>query len=68
MVFIQLSQEKEKNGNSNKKNINDNLLNLEKFNDFFQKNRKPRGSKYRGVSKNGRNGKFWLWLKSRKNI
>ena len=66
LVFIQLSKEKEKKGKNNKNNINDNLLNLEKFNDFFQKNRKPRGSKYRGVSKNGRNWQVLIVVKKQK--
>ena len=60
LVFVQLEKgkrrkkENEIKNEDNKENKEDDLINIEeKLNELIQKNTKPRGSKYRGVSKNG---------------
>ena len=67
LVFIQLDKEKEKNEEKSESidNKNDSSLNSEKV-DGLIKNIKPRGSRYRGVSKNGSQWQVLIMIKKKK--
>ena len=67
LVFIQLEKEKEKNEEKNDSvdNKNDSSLNSEKLGELI-KNTKPRGSRYRGVSKNGSQWQVLIMVKKKK--
>ena len=73
LVFVQLAQEKDKdddnndkNGLGNEENKNEDLVDSEKVSEMIQKNTKPRGSKYRGVSKNGSQWQVLIMVKKKK--
>ena len=67
LVFIQLDKEKEKSEEKNESvdNKNDSSLNSEKISELI-KNTKPRGSRYRGVSKNGSQWQVLIMVKKKK--
>ena len=73
LVFIQTdkindnSEEKNsQNGSGEEENQNNDSLNSEKINELIQKNYKPRGSRYRGVSKNGSQWQVLIMVKKKK--
>ena len=73
LVFIQsdkVNENKEENNSQNdsgdEENQNDDSLNSEKINELIQKNYKPRGSRYRGVSKNGSQWQVLIMVKKKK--
>ena len=73
LVFVQLAQEKDKdddnndkNGLGNEENKNEDSVDSEKVSEMIQKNTKPRGSKYRGVSKNGSQWQVLIMVKKKK--
>ena len=74
LVFIQLEEEKDKNEKNKEKNDseeieenkNESSLNSEKVSELIQKNTKPRGSRYRGVSKNGSQWQVLIMVKKKK--
>jgi hypothetical protein len=73
LVFIQsdkVNENKEENNNQNasgeEENQNNDSLNSEKITELIQKNYKPRGSRYRGVSKNGSQWQVLIMVKKKK--
>ena len=74
LVFVQLDQGKERddeNNNNNgsegnEENKNEDSFNSEKVSELIQKNTKPRGSRYRGVSKNGSQWQVLIMVKKKK--
>jgi len=73
LVFIQSDKVNENNeGNNNQnssyeeENQNNDSLNSEKINELIKKNYKPRGSRYRGVSKNGSQWQVLIMVKKKK--
>ena len=75
LVFVQVDKEtkteekinKEKNeSDENEENNNEESLNSEKVSELMQKNTKPRGSRYRGVSKNGSQWQVLIMVKKKK--
>ena len=74
LVFVQLAQEKDKDDDNNDKNglgnkednKNEDSVDSEKVSEMIQKNTKPRGSKYRGVSKNGSQWQVLIMVKKKK--
>ena len=74
LVFIQLDGENDKNGENNfrresendEENINVESLNSEKMSELINKNKKPRGSRFRGVSKNGSQWQVLIMVKKKK--
>ena len=75
LVFVQVDKEtnkkeennKEKNeSEENEENNNEESLNSEKVSELMQKNTKPRGSRYRGVSKNGSQWQVLIMVKKKK--
>ena len=74
LVFVQVDKEtnkkeenkKEKNESEEEENNNDESLNSEKVSELIQKNTKPRGSRYRGVSKNGSQWQVLIMVKKKK--
>ena len=74
LVFAQVDKEnenkKEKNDKErselNEENKSQDSLNSEKVSELMQKNTKPRGSRYRGVSKNGSQWQVLIMVKKKK--
>ena len=76
LVFVQVDKEKEKKDTNNKEgheesekneeNEDEDSLNSEKMSELMQKNTKPRGSRYRGVSKNGSQWQALIMVKKKK--
>ena len=75
LVFIQLDHEEDKDdqntinkNNEEKSDSNriDDILDAEKLNEIIQKNTKPRGSRFRGVSKNGSQWQVLIMVNKRK--
>ena len=74
LVFVQVEKENEKKDINNKQgeseekeeNENEDSLNSEKMSELMQKNTKPRGSRYRGVSKNGSQWQVLIMVKKKK--
>ena len=74
LVFVQLDKKEEKNEEKNEKkeskeneeNKNEDSLNSEKVSELIQKNTKPRGSRFRGVSKNGSQWQVLIMVKKKK--
>ena len=73
LVFVQVDQEKEKEINNipeeseeNEESQNHDSLNSEKMSELIQKNKKPRGSRYRGVSKNGTQWQVLIMVNKKK--
>jgi hypothetical protein len=74
LVFLQLDKGKEGNEVNNEKeesevdeeNKNNESLNSEKMSELINKNTKPRGSRYRGVSKNGSQWQVLIMVKKKK--
>ena len=74
LVFVQVDKEnenkKEKNDKErselNEENKSQDSLNSEKVSELMQKNTKPRGSRYRGVSKNGSQWQVLIMVKKKK--
>ena len=74
LVFVQLTQEKDKDDDNsdknglddNEENKNEDSVDSEKVSELIQKNTKPRGSKYRGVSKNGSQWQVLIMVKKKK--
>jgi hypothetical protein len=73
LVFIQSDKVNENNEENNsqndsgeEENQNNDSLNSEKITELIQKNYKPRGSRYRGVSKNGSQWQVLIMVKKKK--
>ena len=74
LVFVQLDQGKDRDDENNNKdgsegneeNKNEDSFNSEKVSELIQKNTKPRGSRYRGVSKNGSQWQVLIMVKKKK--
>ena len=74
LIFVKEEKEKEKKDTNNKKgeseeneeNKNEVSLNSELMSELMQKNTKPRGSRYRGVSKNGSQWQVLIMVKKKK--
>ena len=75
LVFIQSDKGKDYEEKNNKneleeyeENENEASFDSEKVSELIQKNTKPRGSKYRGVSKNGSQWQVLIMVKKKKGI
>ena len=71
LVFVQIDKENDKKDNDketelNEENKNEESLNSEKVSELINKNTKPRGSRYRGVSKNGSQWQVLIMVKKKK--
>ena len=73
LVFIQTDKANENNegnncqiGSGEEENQSNESLNSEKVNELIKKNFKPRGSRYRGVSKNGSQWQVLIMVKKKK--
>ena len=72
LVFIQSdkvnenTQENNSHDSGDEENQNNDSLNSEKISELIQKNYKPRGSRYRGVSKNGSQWQVLIMVKKKK--
>ena len=75
LVFVQVGKEfnkkeennkKKKESEENEENNNEESINSEKVSELMQKYTKPRGSRYRGVSKNGSQWQVLIMVKKKK--